>query len=237
MVTKAKIKKEGSGKKTSPLGFKVLNTQGKEVEKIELDPEVFDGKVKPALIQQAVVAYRANQRKGLASTKNRGKVSGGGKKPWRQKGTGRARVGSSRSPLWRGGGVIFGPQPHSYRKDLPKKMRIQALKSALNAKWKDREMIILDNLALNSHKTQDFYKIVGNLQVEGINTRFVVEKFTDNLKLSSGNIKKVSLARASDIHASEAIDCRRLVLTKKALREVEGRIKGLKPDGDKSDKS
>ena len=143
--TKKKVSKKTTSMPKS-LSLPVLSVQGKEVEQIELEKRVFDGKISQALIHQAVVTYLANQRKGLASTKTRGEVRGGGIKPWRQKGTGRARVGSIRSPLWRGGGVTFGPKPHSYHKDLPQKMRTMALKSALNAKLRDKEISILSDL-------------------------------------------------------------------------------------------
>ena len=207
------------------LRLPVLSAQGKEVEQIELEKRVFDGKISEALIHQAVVTYLANQRKGLASTKTRGEVRGGGIKPWRQKGTGRARVGSIRSPLWRGGGVTFGPKPHSYYKDLPQKMKTMALKSALNAKLRDKEILILSDLKVASHKTKDFSKIVKSLKLDGVKVRVVVEKLESNLKLATRNIKKVLLAKASDVHATEVVDCKRLVLTKSALRDVEERVK------------
>ena len=241
MTAKANSKKIGAKKSTkkSPkkkvvrkatvaidsLSLPVLNLQGKEIEKIELEKRVFDGKISEALIHQAVVTYLANQRKGLASTKTRGEVRGGGRKPWRQKGTGRARVGSIRSPLWRGGGVTFGPKPHSFYKDLPQKMKTMALKSALNAKLRDKEIVVISDLVIASHKTKDFSKIVKSLKLDGSKVRLVVEKLESNLKLATRNIKKVLLAKASDVHTKEIIDCKRLVLTKSALRDVEKRVK------------
>ena len=222
--TKKKVSKKATATPKS-LSLPVLSIQGKEVEQIELEKRVFDGKISQALIHQAVVTYLANQRKGLASTKTRGEVRGGGIKPWRQKGTGRARVGSIRSPLWRGGGVTFGPKPHSYYKDLPQKMKTMALKSALNAKLRDKEISILSDLKVTSHKTKDFSKIVKSLKLDGVKMRVVVEKLEPNLKLATRNIKKVLLAKANDIHATEVVDCKRLVLTKQALRDVEERIK------------
>lgn len=203
----------------------VLNIQGEEVDKIELDSFVFDGKVNTSLIHQTVVTYLSNQRKGRACTKTRGEVQGGGKKPWRQKGTGRARVGSIRSPLWRGGGIIFGPKPKSYHKDLPKKMKNSALKSVLNAKLNDNEMLVLDNLKVDSHKTKEFAKIVKNLKLSKIKSKFVVENLENNLRLSLRNIKDVEVEVAKNLNAFSALDCRRLVFTKNGLREVETRIK------------
>ena len=221
----AKTTKKSVKKEPQNLDLAVLDIKGKEVEKLELDKKVFDGKVNPALMHQAVVAYMANQRKGLACAKTRGEVRGGGAKPWRQKGTGRARVGSNRSPLWEGGGVTFGPRPHSYHKDLPKKMKALALKSALNAKLKDNQILILEGLEVNSHKTKEFSKIVSSLKLNGEKIRVVVEGLENNLKLATRNVKKVLLAKASDVHTTEVIDCKRLVLTKNALRQIEERVK------------
>ena len=224
-VGKTKARKKVVAAGPDDLSLPVLNIQGKEIERIELEKSVFDGKIREALIHQAVVTYLANQRKGLASSKTRGDVSGGGRKPWRQKGTGRARAGSSRSPIWRGGGVTFGPKPRSYYRNLPQKMRILALKSALNAKLRDQEILILSDTKVESHKTKEFYQIVKNLKLEGVKIRLVVDKLEPGLKLASRNIKKVLLAKASDVHTTEVIDCKRLVLTKNALREIEERVK------------
>lgn len=232
-ISKKKKVKKSTKKKVSEktvalpnsLSLPVLSTQGKEIEQIELEKRVFDGKICEALIHQAVVTYLANQRKGLASTKTRGEIRGGGIKPWRQKGTGRARVGSIRSPLWRGGGVTFGPKPRSYYKDLPQKMRTMALKSALNAKFRDQEILIVSDLKITSHKTKDFSRIVKSLKLDGVKVRLVVEELDSNLKLATGNMKKILLARASDVHTTEVIDCKRLVVTKNALRQIEARVK------------
>lgn len=222
-----KLGKKHTKKDALNLELNIVNIRGKEVEKVKLDNRVFDGKINPSLMHQAVVTYLANQRKGLACAKTRGEVRGGGRKPWRQKGTGRARVGSIRSPIWRGGGVTFGPRPHSFRKDLPKKMRILALKSAFNAKLKDEQILILSELVMDSHKTKDFSKIIDKLKLNKGRVRFVVEKIENNLKLATRNIKTVFIARASDINAKEVIDCKRLVLTKEALKKVQERIKNV----------
>ena len=133
----------------------VVNQKGKVVRTLELDQKVFDGKINMSLLHQAVVTYLANQRKGLASTKTRGEVRGGGRKPWRQKGTGRARVGSIRSPLWKGGGATFGPKPRDYSQKMPQRMKALALKSALNAKLNDKELMVIDDIKLRSHKTKE----------------------------------------------------------------------------------
>lgn len=203
----------------------VLNTKGEKVGDLDLDPVIFDGKVKEPLMHQAIVSYLANQRKGLAAAKTRGDVSGGGAKPWRQKGTGRARVGSSRNPLWRGGGVAFGPKPHSFYKDFPKKMKAAALKSALNAKVKTENMIVLDALVLKSHKTAEFAEVLKNLKIEAQKVMLVVETLDKNLKLSSRNIEKVEITPVQTVNTYEALNCKKLIFTKDALTKIEARIK------------
>ena len=212
-------------KKEKNMTLAVIDINGQTVGDYTLDSFVFDGDVNEDLIHQAVVAFSANQRKGLASAKTRGEVSGGGKKPWRQKGTGRARVGSTRSPLWKGGGVTIGPRPHSFKKDLPKKMKALAFKSALNVKCMADEILVLDNLELKTHKTKEFLKIIKNLKIGQGKTRFVIEVLGDNDKRASNNIKSVVLTRAADAHATEIVNCKKLVITKGALGIIEGRVK------------
>src|SRR3989339_574531 len=144
--------------------FPVYNLEGKKIKDIDLSEDVFGAEANDALLHQIYVAQYANRRQVLAHTKDRAERAGSGRKPWRQKGTGRARVGSIRSPLWRKGGITFGPKPHSFRKDLPNRMKILALKSALNSKLNDKEMIVLDGLKINSPKTKEFFEIVKKLK-------------------------------------------------------------------------
>jgi large subunit ribosomal protein L4 len=203
----------------------VFDLEAKVVEKIELDKKIFDGKINDFLMHQAVVTYLANQRKGCASTKTRGEVRGGGRKPWRQKGTGRARVGSIRSPLWRGGGVVFGPKPRKFYKELPKRMKILALKSALNAKLQDNELMVIKELKVSSYKTKEFFKIVKNLKLNGEKVKFVVENLDKNIKLSSRNLEKVEVEIADNLNTYTALDCKKLIFTKEALKKVGERIK------------
>jgi len=221
---KVKTAEKDIDSKPDNLELNVLNAQGVEAGTLKLSTKVFDGKVNPILMHQAVVAYFANQRKGLASTKTKGEVRGGGRKPWRQKGTGRARVGSIRSPLWRGGGITFGPRPHSYYKNLPKKMRVLALKSALNKKFKDGEILILKDLKVDSHKTKNVSSLINDLKLNKKKIRCVVTKVENAFKLACRNIKQVSLVEASNIHTAEVINCKVLVLTEGSLREIEKRI-------------
>lgn len=211
-------------KKDNSKNIAVLNMNGKVVGDFGLDPFVFDGKVNQELLNQAVVAYLSNQRLGLASTKTRGEVSGGGRKPWRQKGTGRARVGSTRSPLWRKGGILFGPKPHSFYKTLPKKMRLGSLKSALNSKVNDNEILVLDALEVDSGKTKDFFKVLKNLKLNGQRLCFVAET-SETLKRAHKNIPNISLDEAADLNAYTALNCKKIIFTKAALEKIQERIK------------
>ncbi|MCF7870689.1 MAG: 50S ribosomal protein L4 [Candidatus Omnitrophica bacterium] len=213
-------------KKTSlNLTLKVLRLSGKTKEDISLNKNIFDGKVSPALLQQAVNTYLANKRKGLAVAKTKGEKRGGGKKPWRQKGTGRARVGSIRSPLWKGGGVTFGPRPKSYNKKFPERMKAMAFKSALNAKLKDNQIMVVDKMNTESPKTKEFAKIMANLGVAGKKVCFVLPDSDQNLEKASANIRKVKLAKADSLNALDVLDCRRLVISQGALGIIEKRLK------------
>jgi large subunit ribosomal protein L4 len=207
----------------------IYNTEGKEIETLKLNPGVFDGNVNKEAVYQAIVAYRANQRKGLASTKTRGEVSGGGKKPWRQKGTGRARVGSTRSPLWKHGGVVFGPHPRDFSYELPKKIRLAALKSVLNEKIKENNLLILDDMKLASSKTKEAYKIFGNLKLAGKkkteSVLFLLHKIDNNTRLALRNISFLSLGLASDTHAYEVVTHKKIILTKDGVSDIVKRFK------------
>ncbi len=207
------------------LELEVVNTNGEQVERVNLDKNVFDGEINPDLMHQAVVTYLANKRRGLACAKTRGEVRGGGRKPWRQKGTGRSRAGSNRSPIWRGGGVTFGPRPHSFNKDFPKKMKLLALKSSLNVKLHEEKIIVLNELMAESHKTKDFTKIINNLKLGKDKTRFILMSIDKNIKLGSRNLEKVLLCRADDINTIDVLNCKKLIMTKEALKVVEERVK------------
>jgi large subunit ribosomal protein L4 len=219
------------------LTLPIYNTQGQEVDSLKLDPIVFDGQVNTDAIYQAVLFYRAAQRKGLAATKTRGEVSGGGVKPWRQKGTGRARVGSIRSPLWRHGGVIFGPHPRDLSYSLPRKIRKLALKSSLNAKINENNFIILDSLNIERPKTKEsprflsFLKIIQAKKVrkknmtKGTKALLLLDKIDKNLKLALRNLPFLNINRAQDTQAYEVLSARKLIITKDALGELTQRLK------------
>ncbi len=218
-------KKDKKAKSSPVHELSVLSTAGTAVDKLVLDPEVFDGKVNHELMHQAVVAYLSNQRKGLANTKTRGEVSGGGRKPWKQKGTGRARAGSTRSPLWKGGGVLFGPKPHSFYKDLPHKMKALALKSALNAKLNDNEIMVLNELKLAAPKTKGLFAILKKLDLAGIKLMVVIEGSDNNLRLAARNLVGVNLKDARSFNTYEALSCKKIVFAGSALNSVQARIK------------
>jgi len=208
----------------------VYNSQGNEIETIILDKSVFDGIINASVLYEVVKGYRANQRKGLAATKTRGEVSGGGKKPWKQKGTGRARVGSTRSPLWRHGGVVFGPHPKDFSYKLTAKARNSALKSALNSKIKENRITVLDSIKTDSSKTRDMVKIFSNLKVDIKKAKkdkvlLLVDKIDNALKLSLRNIDFLRSNLAKDTNVYEVFSCRNLIITKDGLSDLTKRLK------------
>jgi large subunit ribosomal protein L4 len=181
-----------------------------------------DGKGTQA-VHDAVTAYRAAQRSGTACTKNVGEVRGTNKKPWRQKGTGRARAGSFRSPLWAGGGVVFGPKPRDFSKTISKKTRALALRKALSERLKAGDVVVLDDLKLTSPKTKDFIKVISALELKG--TTLVVSSGDDkNLALASRNIENVSIATSDSLNTYDVLRPDKLVFTKSAFEKVEARL-------------
>ena len=209
----------------------IYNSEGVEVDSIKLDVSVFDGSLNPECLYQAINGYRANQRMGLASTKTRGEVSGGGKKPWKQKGTGRARVGSTRSPLWRHGGVVFGPHPRDFSYNLPSKIKSQALKTALNSKLNENSIIVLDKLEIKEPKTQLAAKVFSNLKVTALKSKkdvkvlFLTDKLEKEQKIALKNLIAVTVHLAKDAHAYEVMNSNKVVITKAALIDLTERLK------------
>lgn len=171
------------------------------VGKKQVPEIVFNNPASESVVHTAVVAYMANQRQGTHCTKTRAEVSGGGKKPWRQKHTGRARHGSIRSPLWRKGGIVFGPKPRDYYIQLPKQMKDTALFKALSMKYKDNEIIFLDKLSFENPKTKQMVRILKNLQLTDKSVLIVVPEKDDNILLSARNIPYVGVVRAEDLNA------------------------------------
>jgi len=208
----------------SELSIPLYNLEGKEVEKITLDADIFDGEVNLDLLYQIKLMYEANLRKGNASTKTRGEVRGGGRKPWAQKGTGRARAGSIRSPLWRGGGKTFGPRPHDFYYRLPKKMVRLALKNCLNLRLKENALKLTQEIEVEKPKTKLFVNILNNLNTAG-RTLVLIKDKTDNVELASRNVPNVVVKNASEANVLDMLRSEHLVLTRPALETLIARIK------------
>lgn len=202
----------------------IYNTEGNSIDKITLDTKVFDGQVNSDAVYQVVLMHRANQRKGLASTKTRGEISGGGKKPWKQKGTGRARVGSTRSPLWRHGGVTFGPHPRDFSYTIPDKIKKLALKSSLNAKLLENNFLVVDEVKLNNHKTKELIKILANLKIDR-NVLLLLDKMDKNLKLASRNVAALKTDLAKNANVYDVLNSRKLLVTRQAISDLVKRLK------------
>lgn len=198
----------------------VYNTSGSQVGEIELSDAVFGIEPNIHVLHSAVVLQQASLRRGTHKTKGRSEVSGGGRKPWRQKGTGRARQGSIRAPQWKGGGTVFGPQPRSYAIKLPRKVRRLAIKSALSSKVRDSEIIVLDELRMAAPKTKEFAKILSNLKVER-KALVVSAEFDDNVALSTRNIPGVKFVPATGINVLDLLNHDKLIITKEAVAKVE----------------
>ncbi len=198
----------------------VINVKGEKVSDITLNENVFGIKPNDAVLYDAITLAQSSQRQGTADTKTRSEVSGGGRKPWRQKGTGRARQGSTRAPHWYHGGIVFGPHPRTYGKKMNRKERVLALKSALSYKVEENEIIILDELNVKTPKTKDMIKLLNDIKAPK-KTLIVVDELTDNLILATRNIPKVELLEASEINVLDIIGADGLVITKKAVEMIE----------------
>jgi large subunit ribosomal protein L4 len=201
----------------------IKNIAGKDQGELEVKfPLVEDGKGTQA-VHDAVVAHQAAQRSGTACTKNVGEVAGTNKKPWRQKGTGRARAGSFRSPLWAGGGVVFGPRPRDFAKKISKKTRSLALRKALSERLKAGDVVVVDDLKLETHKTKEFIGVISALELKG--TTLVISSGIDkNLTLASRNLEKVALATSDSLNTYDVLRPDKLLFTKSAFEKVSDRL-------------
>ena len=200
--------------------LKVINTENQPVDEVNLSEKVFGLKVNQHLLWEAVKSYLANQRRGTASTKTRAEVSGGGAKPWKQKGTGRARAGSNRSPLLYKGGVVFGPKPRDYSWALPKKMKAKAICTALSAKVADEKVLILDELTLSEVKTKAMLAILKKLDLIS-KTTLLIEKPERNINLSGRNLKKLQMLNLDNINTYDLLNCDKVVITRAAVNKLE----------------
>ena len=200
----------------------VLKIDGsKSGDKIDLSDSIFAIEPNDHAIYLSVKAYLANQRQGTSKSKERGEVRGGGKKPWKQKGRGGARAGTSRSPLWVGGGTIFGPRPRDYRQDLPKKVRRLARKSALSYKAKDSQLLVIEDFNIEQPKTKEFSKILSALKVNGKKVLLLTELNNQNVYRSGRNIPKVIVLEASKASTYDLLNNQILILQKSAVKEIE----------------
>src|SRR6187549_2332310 len=198
----------------------VVNSENKKVGSLDLRDEVFGGRVKTDLIHESVVRANAAARRGTHATKNRALVSGSGKKPWRQKGTGRARVGEIRNPLWRKGGTVFGPQPRSYEYQVPRKVEKGALRAAISQKLRDGAVIVVDALTVSEIKTKAAAEMLLKLGIDG-KALLVDVKPEDKLALSVRNIEGVRLLPSNRVSARDVMDTRRVVLTRAAVEKLQ----------------
>jgi large subunit ribosomal protein L4 len=200
--------------------IKIVNSNNEKVGDIDLKDDVFGGRVKADLIWESVVQQNASERRGTHATKNRALVSGSGKKPWRQKGTGRARVGEIRNPLWRKGGTVFGPQPRSYAFDLPKKVTRGALRAALAQKLRDGAVIVVDRLEASSRKTKDAAALFARLGASG--KTLVIDVHPDEaLTLSTRNIAGVKLVPSARVSARDVMDTTKVIATREAIEKLQ----------------
>lgn len=190
--------------------------------KVVLSEDIFKNNASESVVHTAVVSYLANQRQGTHSTKTRGLVSGGGKKPWRQKKTGRARHGSIRSPIWRGGGIVFGPHPRDYSINLPKGMRKTALYKALTMKYADREVSVVDSLILDSPKTKKILEILRNLGLQDKTTLIVLSENDKNAILAARNIPTVDVINVAELNAYYVAAYDHILFTLDALSRLQG---------------
>ncbi|MGB3648586.1 MAG: 50S ribosomal protein L4 [Desulfobulbales bacterium] len=200
----------------------VYNTDNKKVGEVELNDDLFGLEVKKHILHDVVKMQLANRRAGTASTKTRTEVRGGGAKPYRQKGTGRARAGTNRSPLWRGGGVIFGPKPRDYSYKLPKKVRKLGVRMALSTRFSEKNMLVLDGFDLADIKTKQFVDVMKKLNIE--NGLIVIPEKNENLEKSSRNVHGYKVIQADGLNVYDILLHRRLVLLQPCLGQLEKRL-------------
>lgn len=214
-----KINKKKTEVKEDPMSVTLYSKTGEETGKIELPKNIFGQKPNKSLIAQAVRVYLANQRSGTAKTKTRAEVRGGGRKPWRQKGTGRARAGSIRDPHWRGGGVVHGPQPRDYSLEMPKKMRKSALISALSDKFANKKITVIEEINFKEPKTKEAVNLLKKLDLKGKNL-IVADKFEEKEKRALGNLEKIKTFRANDLNTYEVLNYTKMLITKAGIESL-----------------
>jgi large subunit ribosomal protein L4 len=200
----------------------VFDIEKKKVSQVDLNDAVFGAEVNEAIIYDVVKMQLASRRSGTASTKTRSDVRGGGKKPWRQKGTGRARAGTTRSPIWRGGGIVFGPHPRDYSYSIPKKVRKKAVISALSMKFKDNKMLILKDFPMEKISTRVFKNVVDLFSLKKV--LFVLDENNEVLLKSSRNMKNVKMIRSEGINVYDILNHEHLILLEPSVKKIEGAL-------------
>ncbi|OXC49470.1 50S ribosomal protein L4 [Lactobacillus crispatus] len=198
--------------------LKVMDQNGKDSGEVTLNDKVFGIEPNESVVFEAIIRQRAGKRQGTSKVKNRSAVRGGGKKPWRQKGTGRARQGSIRSPQWRGGGTVFGPTPRSYAYTMPRKQRRLAIKSVLSQKMIDKDLIVLDKLTMSAPKTKDLVSMLNSLNVDG---KVLIVSDDNNVQLSARNLAKVKAVPANGLNVEDAVNYGKLILDQDAVKKIE----------------
>lgn len=198
--------------------FKLMDQNGNQAGEVALNDNVFSVEPNEAVVFDAIIRQRAGKRQGTSKVRNRSAVRGGGKKPWRQKGTGRARQGSIRAPQWRGGGIVFGPTPRSYAYSMPRKQRRLAIKSVLSQKVLDQNLVVLDKLTMAAPKTKDFVAILNGLKLEG---KVLVVSDDKNVQLSAKNLPKVKVVPVNSLNVEDAVDYDKLVMTQDDVKKIE----------------
>ena len=198
----------------------IHNLKGDVIEKMDADDKIFKVELKNSVIRQAVLSERTNLRQGTHSSKNRSAVSGGGKKPWKQKGRGVARAGTIRSPLWKGGGVVFGPEPHKYKHKLPKKMSKLARRSVLSDKISKDEFKVLEKIFIDTNKTSDFVSFLKKLKLSDKRLTILVSTFQENLILASRNLRNVYVENVRNVSVYDLLDSEIIVTDKQGLSDL-----------------
>ena len=199
----------------------VFNMEGNEVGTMELNDAIFGAKVNEHLVHLAVVSQLANKRQGTQKAKTRSEVSGGGRKPWRQKGTGNARQGSIRAVQWRKGGIAFGPKPRDYSKKQNRKVRRLALKSALSYKVLDNELIMLENIKFETNKTKEMVALLDKLQLTNSKVLIVVDELEDNICLASRNLGNVKIVLPEEVNVYDVVNSDKMIMTEASLKKLE----------------
>ena len=208
--------------------FNITKEDGSKGSSINVDDSVFGIEPNNSVVHQAVVAELANGRQGTHSTKNRSEVRGGGRKPFKQKGRGVARAGSTRSPIWKGGGTVFGPEPHEYDKKISKKMRKIARRSVLSSKANNGEIIVLEKITVKTPKTNDFAKFLDKLNLLGKKITILVAAYSDDLFLAARNIPNIYLVEATSASTYDLLDCESLLFDKAGLSLINKQLKLIK---------